>query len=276
MTDYLNKLAAQREIGERISVFAESLHAEESPELRQLERKALEDGIPIIRPHTRGLIQCLLEMLRPARILEIGTAVGYSALVMYTYAPAPCEIITIERDEERAARARENFAAFSAEGVTLLEGDAAGVLPELQGTFDLIFMDAAKGQYIRFLPEVIRLLRPGGVLLSDNVLKEGEILESKFAATRRNRTIHKRMREYLTAISEDPRLRTVLLETGDGAALSVRRQNIAEPEAQTNGPKAQSAKAKEQTAETGAQNAQSKEQTAEPEAQNAERSWKKV
>lgn len=262
MTDYLNKLAAQREIGERISVFAESLHAEESPELRQLERKALEDGIPIIRPHTRGLIQCLLEMLRPARILEIGTAVGYSALVMYTYAPAPCEIITIERDEERAARARENFAAFSAEGVTLLEGDAAGVLPELQGTFDLIFMDAAKGQYIRFLPEVIRLLRPGGVLLSDNVLKEGEILESKFAVTRRNRTIHKRMREYLTAISEDPRLRTVLLETGDGATLSVRRQNIAEPEAQTDGPKAQSAKAKEQTAE--------------PEAQNAERSWKKV
>ena len=225
MTDYLDKLAAQRELGERISVFAESLHAEETPALRILERKALEEGIPIIRPHTRGLIQCLLEMLAPRRILEIGTAVGYSALVMYTYAPVPCEIITIERDEKRAAEARRNFEEFEARGITLLEGDAAQILPQLEGTFDLIFMDAAKGQYIRFLPEVIRLLRPGAVLLSDNVLKEGEILESKFAVTRRNRTIHKRMREYLTAISGDPRLRTVLLETGDGAALSVRRQN---------------------------------------------------
>ena len=207
MTDYLDKLAAQREIGERISVFAESLHAEESPELRILERKALEEGIPIIRPHTRGLIQCLLEMLAPRRILEIGTAVGYSALVMHTYAPAPCEIITIERDEKRAAQARLNFDRFGAENITLLEGDAAQILPG------------------RFLPKVIRLLRVGGVLLSDNVLKEGEILESKFAVTRRNRTIHKRMREYLTAISEDPGLRTVLLETGDGAALSVRRRS---------------------------------------------------
>jgi predicted O-methyltransferase YrrM len=165
-------------------------------------------------------------MLAPRRILEIGTAVGYSALVMYTYAPAPCEIVTIERDEQRAAQARQNFAQFGAERITLLEGDAAALLPQLDGTFDLIFMDAAKGQYIRFLPEVIRLLRPGAVLLSDNVLKEGEILESKFAVTRRNRTIHKRMREYLAALSEDPRLRTVLLETGDGTALSVRRQNI--------------------------------------------------
>ena len=224
MTDYLEKFAMQREPGERISVFAESLHAEESPALRELEKKALEEGIPIIRPHTRGLIQCLLEMLAPRRILEIGTAVGYSALVMNTYAPSPCEIITIERDSERAARARMNFDRFGAEHIRLLEGDAAQILPDLEGTFDLIFMDAAKGQYIRFLPEVIRLLRPGGVLLSDNVLKEGEILESKYAVTRRNRTIHKRMREYLTAISGDPRLRTVLLETGDGAALSVRRQ----------------------------------------------------
>ena len=147
---------------------------------------------------------------------------GYSALVMYTYAPADCEIITIECDEDRAAEARLNFDRFGAERITLLEGDAAQILPEVTGTFDLIFMDAAKGQYIRFLPEVIRLLREGGILLSDNVLKEGEILESKF------RTIHKRMREYLAAVSEDRRLRTILLETGDGAALSVRRRGMAD------------------------------------------------
>ena len=228
MTDYLEKFAAQRDTGERISVLAESLLAEQSPELRDLERKALEEGVPIIRPQTRGLIQCVLEMLAPRRVLEIGTAVGYSALVMYTYAPAPCEIITIERDEERAAEARLNFDRFGADGITLFEGDAAQILPELTGTFDLIFMDAAKGQYIRFLPEVLRLLAEGGVLLSDNVLKEGEILESKFTVTRRNRTIHKRMREYLAAVSEEPRLRTILLETGDGAALSVRRRGTAD------------------------------------------------
>ena len=228
MTDYLEKFAAQRDAGERISVFAESLLAEQSPELRNLEKKALEEGVPIIRPQTRGLIQCLLELLAPRRILEIGTAVGYSALVMYTYAPADCEIITIERDEDRAAEARLNFDRFGAERITLLEGDAAQILPEVTGTFDLIFMDAAKGQYIRFLPEVIRLLKEGGVLLSDNALKEGEILESKFSVTRRNRTIHKRMREYLAAVSEDRRLRTILLETGDGAALSVRRRGMAD------------------------------------------------
>ena len=214
----------QQDIGERISVFAESLHAEESPELRALEREALENNIPIIRPQTRGLIQCILEMTAPSRILEVGTAVGYSALVMDTYAPCACSIITIERDAQRAAQARKNFERFAADRITLLEGDAAQILPGLSGSFDFVFMDAAKGQYIRFLPEVIRLLRPGGVLLSDNVLKDGEILASKFAVTRRDRTIHKRMREYLSAISQDPRLRTVLLETGDGAALSVRRR----------------------------------------------------
>lgn len=225
MTDYLDKLAAQREIGERIGVFAESLHAGETPALRELEKRSLEEGVPIIRPHTRGLIQCILEMLSPSAILEIGTAVGYSALVMHTYAPEPCSIVTIEKDEERAQQARENFARFGAEEITLLQGDAAEILPGLTGPFDFIFLDAAKGQYIRYLPEIIRLLRPGGMLLTDNVLKEGEILESKFAVKRRDRTIHKRMREYLTAISRDPRLRTVLMETGDGSALSVRRLN---------------------------------------------------
>ncbi len=224
--DLLRKLSAQEDPAERISVFAESLLPEETPQLRDLERRALEENVPIIRPQTRGLIQCILEMKAPKRILEVGTAVGYSALVMYTYAPVPCSIVTIELDASRAAQARENFEAFGADGIRLIEGDAAEILPGLEGPFDFIFMDAAKGQYIRFLPEVIRLLRPGGVLLSDNVLKEGEILESKFVLTRRNRTIHKRMREYLTVISSDERLRTVLLETGDGAALSVRRRNI--------------------------------------------------
>ena len=224
MADLMEILAAQADPGVRIGVFAESRHADETPELRELERKALGDGIPIIRPHTRGLIQCILEMKAPRRILEIGTATGYSALVMYTYAPPGCSILTIEKDPDRAAEARRSFDRFGADRIELIEADAAQVLKELTGPYDLIFLDAAKGQYIRFLPELIRLLPPGGVLLTDNVLKEGEILESKFAVTRRDRTIHKRMREYLSAISRDERLRTVLLETGDGAAISVRRR----------------------------------------------------
>ena len=224
MKELMEILAAQADPGVRIAVFSESLHAEETPALRELENKALEEGIPIIRPHTRGLIQCILEMKAPERILEIGTATGYSALVMYTYAPSGCSIVTIEKDRERAAEAGRNFERFHADRIELIEADAAEALPALEGPFDLIFLDAAKGQYIRLLPELIRLLPPGGVLLTDNCLKEGEILASKFAVTRRDRTIHKRMREYLTAISRDERLRTVLLETGDGAAISVRRR----------------------------------------------------
>ena len=224
MADLMEILAAQADPGVRIGVFAESLHAQETPALRELERKALGDGIPIIRPHTRGLIQCILEMKAPERILELGTATGYSALVMYTYAPSECSILTIEKDRERAAEARRNFERFQADRIELIEADAAEVLPSLEGPFDLIFLDAAKGQYVRFLPDLIRLLPPGGVLLTDNCLKEGEILASKFAVTRRDRTIHKRMREYLSAVSRDERLRTVLMETGDGAAISVRRR----------------------------------------------------
>lgn len=211
---------------ERISVFAESVQREESPLLRELEREALGDGVPIIRPQTRGLIKFILEVRNPENILEIGAAVGYSALLMYTYASHESRITTIERDPDRALKAAENFARFGAdpERLRLLEGDAAQILTQLDGPYDLIFMDAAKGQYIRFLPEVRRLLGGGAILLSDNILKGGETLESRYAVTRRNRTIHRRMREYLEALCEDPDLYTVILEDGDGMALSVRKR----------------------------------------------------
>lgn len=218
--------AAQGEEEERIAVFAESMQREESSLLRNLEKEALGNGIPIIRPQTQGLIKFILEIQKPQNILEIGTAVGYSALLMYTYAPCRCHITTIERDAGRVRQARANFAGFGADPqrLQLLEGDAAQLLPQLQGAYDLLFMDAAKGQYIRFLPDAKRLLRPGGILLSDNVLRGGEILESRYAVTRRNRTIHRRMREYLAALSEDPDFCTVILEAGDGVALSARRK----------------------------------------------------
>lgn len=160
------------------------------------------------------------------RILEVGTAIGFSALLMSEYAPEGCRITTIEKYEKRIPAARENFArAGKSDVITLLEGDAAQVLAGLSadGGYDLIFMDAAKGQYIHFLPDVLRLLAADGLLISDNVLQEGEIVESKYAVTRRNRTIHNRMREYLYALTHCEALETTILPIADGVALSAKK-----------------------------------------------------
>lgn len=216
----------------RMEVFVEAMTPPGPVHLQELEREALEEGVPIIRPQTQNLIRFFLAMKRPARILEIGTAVGFSALFMQYYAPEDCRIITIEKDSRRVEKARSNFAEYGrknacgkAEGIVLLEGDAAQVLGEIRedASFDLVFMDAAKGQYIRFLPDAIRLLSPGGIMITDNILQEGEILSSRFAVTRRNRTIHARMRAYLHALMEEEQLETLLLPTGDGAAVSLKK-----------------------------------------------------
>ena len=212
---------------ERIDSFIESMEEADPPFLQLLEKEARNDRVPIIRPRTRGLIRFMIEMTCPMEILEVGTAVGYSALVMDHYAPEGCHITTIEKMEERSRKARENFEKYGAsDRITLLEGDAGEILPGLEGPYDLIFMDAAKGQYIHFLPQVRRLLKKGGLLISDNILQEEDVLESRFAVTRRNRTIHKRMREYLRAITSDPAYRTLVLELGDGTAVSLKKEEI--------------------------------------------------
>lgn len=209
---------------ERIDSFIESMEEADPPFLQLLEKEASEAGVPIIRPRTRGLLRFMIEMAAPMEILEVGTAVGYSALVMDYYAPEGCRITTIEKMEERICKAGENFEKYGAsDRITLLAGDAGEILPSLEGPYDLIFMDAAKGQYIHFLPQVKRLLKKGGLLISDNILQEEEVLESRFAVTRRNRTIHKRMREYLRAITSDPDYRTLVLELGDGTAVSLKK-----------------------------------------------------
>lgn len=172
----------------------------------------------------QAFLKVLLALSRPGRILEVGTAVGFSALLLAEYHPGNFHITTIENDEGRAAAARENIRRAGREAeITLLFGDAGEILPGLTGPFDLIFMDAAKGQYPLFLPEVLRLLAAGGVLVSDNVLREGELLESRFAVTRRNRTIHKRMREYLYRLTHHEELVTAVLPVGDGITVSVRQ-----------------------------------------------------
>lgn len=209
---------------ERLTTFINSLESRDLPILEEIEQEALDANVPIIRKETQSFLKVLLQIHRPMRILEAGTAVGFSALLMNAYAPEGCHITTIENYEKRIPIARENFRrAGKEEAITLVEGDALEVMKGLEGPFDLIFMDAAKGQYIHYMPEAIRLLRKGGLLVSDNVLQDGDILESRFAVERRNRTIHSRMREYLYELKRDERLLTSIVPLGDGIALSVKQ-----------------------------------------------------
>ena len=211
-------------IDERITTFIHSLETPESPLLEEIEERALADHVPIIRKETQSFLKVLLQIERPGSILELGTAVGFSALLMSAYAPEGCHITTIENYEKRIPIARENFRRAGKEkDITLLEGDALEVMRNLEGPFDLIFMDAAKAQYIHYLPEALRLLEEGGVLVTDNVLQDGDVMESRFAVERRNRTIHKRMREYLYQLKHDERLLTSIFPLGDGLAVSVKK-----------------------------------------------------
>ena len=157
-------------------------------------------------------------------ILEVGTAVGYSSILMSENIPEGSRITTIENYEVRIPIARENFRRAGKEDViTLIEGDAAEVLKRLEGTYDFIFMDAAKGQYIHFLPDIIRLMSRGGLLISDNVLQDGDIVESRYGVTRRNRTIHTRMRDYMYELTHCDSFITSIVPIGDGITLSVKK-----------------------------------------------------
>lgn len=209
---------------ERFTAYINSLENGNPSYLDELEAYSKKTQVPIIRKETQSLIRTLLVMNKPKRILEVGTAIGFSALFMMEFMPKDGHITTIEKYEKRIPLARENFKRFDTdERITLIEGDAADVLKQLAGPFDFIFMDAAKGQYIHFLPEVLRLLETGGVLLSDNVLQDGDVIQSRFAVTRRDRTIHKRMRDYLYTLKKHEQLETAILTLGDGVALSVKK-----------------------------------------------------
>ena len=209
---------------ERLVTYINSLNTGNTAFLDRIEQEAEQDFVPIIRKETQQFLKFLLAMRRPERILEVGTAVGFSALLMAEYNPVCCEITTIENYEKRIPVARANFKAAGREGqITLLEGDAAKLLPTIEGAFGFIFLDAAKGQYISFLPQLLRLLADRGILVADNVLKEGEIIESRFAVTRRNRPIHKRMREYLYEVTHHESLVSTVLPVGDGLAVSYKK-----------------------------------------------------
>ena len=208
---------------ERVAGFIRSMEAPLSGFLEKVEESAISEEVPVIRPEMRSFLQIFLELKKPSRILEIGTATGFSAMFMAEHTDPGCLIVTIENYEKRIEKAKQNFAASGyADRITLLEGDAQDILPQLGGPFDIVFVDAAKAQYINYLPEVLRLLGEGGVLISDNVLQEGDILQSHYAVARRNRTIHKRMREYLYEIKHHSQLITSIVPVGDGAAVSVK------------------------------------------------------
>ncbi|MGN1378065.1 MAG: O-methyltransferase [Dorea sp.] len=211
-------------VDERMVTYIHSLESPEKPLIEEIEQEALDTFVPIIRKETQSFLKVLLMIKKPLRVLEVGTAIGFSAILMSEYIPEQGHITTIEKYEKRIPIARENFRRAGKEDqITLIEGDALEVMKSLDGPYDFIFMDAAKGQYIHYMPEAIRLLEPGGVLVSDNVLQDGDIIESRYAVERRNRTIHSRMREYLYELKHKEELQTSILPLGDGVALSVKK-----------------------------------------------------
>lgn len=212
---------------QRIDVFLEKYREQPPAYIAALEQTALAAEVPIIRRGTRDMLRYLLRTARPAHVLEVGTAIGYSALYMKECLPETSRITTIEKVEMRLVEAKKNLACYDKEGrITLLEGDATEILHQLAETgqqFDFIFMDAAKGQYLNFLPDIRQLLAKGGTLVSDNIFHEGDVLESRYAVTRRDRTIHGRMREYLQVLMEMEEWETICLAIGDGMTISYRK-----------------------------------------------------
>ena len=212
-------------VEERMRTYINSLDMGNTPFLENLEQEALESRVPIIRKEMQSFLKMMLAANQPASILEVGTAVGFSTLLMCEYGRAGLKITTIENYEKRIPIARENFKKADRESqITFLNGDAGEILGKLDGTYDFIFMDAAKGQYIHWLPDVLRLMHKGSILVSDNVLQEGDLIESHYLVERRNRTIYKRMREYLYELKHNPLLETSILPLGDGVAVSVKKE----------------------------------------------------
>jgi len=205
--------------------FLDELIPDRGDFLRDLRYKSsLEESYaPIVQKATEQLIVTLLKLTKPARVLEIGTAVGYSAILMADNLPKDSTIVTVERYKKHADIAVDNiFASGYEKKIKVIEGEAAEVLHWLDGGFDFIFLDAAKGQYIEFLPDILRLLNPGGVLLSDNILYHG-MIEDDEKVERRKITIVKRLHMYLEEIMNNEVLTTSILPVGDGVALSVRK-----------------------------------------------------
>ena len=212
---------------ERFESFLESIPDGLPEYLTDFEIENIKENIPIIRKGSQRIIRFMLEMKKPLNILEVGTATGFSTVFMLEFLNKKAKITTIEKMEERAVKAEKNFNKFDKnKQITLIKGDATDILSELVSkdkTYDFIFMDAAKGQYINYLENIKKLLVSGGILITDNMLQEGRLLDSRYTVVRRDRTIHRRMREYVNALLTDKEFETMLLESGDGMAVSIKK-----------------------------------------------------
>ena len=188
-------------------------------ELEKIKEKALKEHIPIIMDDTLEVIEKYMKEIKPKRILEIGTAVGYSAMCFSEFLDIDGKIDTIERDEERATEAKENFKKVEVEEkINLYVGDAVEILPTLNEKYDMVFIDAAKGKYPFFLKEALRMINNNGVIFADNILYKGYVLSDY--NKHKQRTAVRNLREYLKEVSENPNLETEILEVGDGLAVS--------------------------------------------------------
>jgi len=191
-------------------------------ELMKIKEKALEEHIPIIMDDTLEVIAKILTEIKPKNILEIGAAVGYSAMCFSEYLQDGGKIDTIERDEERITQAKENFVKVGVEDkIKLYEGDAVEILPTLNGNYDVVFIDAAKGKYPFFLEQALRMLNDKGVIIADNVLYKGYVMSDY--NKHKQRTAVRNLREYIARVNEDANLDTEILEVGDGLAISYKK-----------------------------------------------------
>ena len=188
-------------------------------ELNQIKQKAFEEHIPIIMDDTLEVVDKILKEIKPKKILEIGTAVGYSAICFSEYLQTNGVIDTIERDNQRVIEAKINIEKVGVSSkINIYEGDAVEILPTLNEKYDVIFIDAAKGKYPFFLKEALRMLKPNGVILADNILYKGYVMSDY--NKHKQRTAVRNLREYIKEVTEDPNLETEILEVGDGLAVS--------------------------------------------------------
>ena len=220
------KLLMPNNISEiRVNDFIDSLSNEDDEDILLLKKYAIENDVPIIRDETREFLRCILNIKKPMNVLEIGTAIAYSTLIIHRTCKN-ANITTIEDFERRIIESKKNIDKyFDKTKITLIEKDASIFLNECDNNecFDFVFLDAAKGQYINWLPDIKRLMKKDAILLADNIFKDGEILESKFLIKKRDRTIHKRMREFLYCIKHDENLITYIYNLGDGISVSIKK-----------------------------------------------------
>jgi predicted O-methyltransferase YrrM len=211
-------------VNERVIAYLHSLEQGNGEFCDKIEEYAHKTDVPIIRKEMESFLRVMIQLRAPKQILELGTAIGYSAILMAKTMPADCKITTIENYEKRIPIAKENIMQSGyGDRIQLIEGDALEVIQGLDGPFDFIFMDAAKAQYMSYLEALLPKMPKGAVLIADNVLQEGELIESKYVIERRNRTIHARMREFLYTLKHMPEFETTIIPIGDGVAMAIRK-----------------------------------------------------